>query len=127
MTLTTLEILDEIADGLVIYGVCHNEDRRCWEEDCEMCRICFLAGWHHLFQKATQDDHDESKFKMLTRIERVLRSFANQQIIRSNVKSNLDRQKFVDHYKLKLVGAYEAKLRNEFMCDLAGKFKTNDW
>jgi hypothetical protein len=126
MVMTTGEILEEIANGLMVYGACNEEEGRCWEHG-ELCRVCFISGWHHLFQKAAQDDHDEYDFVMQPEIERVLRSFANQQIIRSRVKPNLDRQEFVDHYKLKLVGAYEAKLRNEFLCDLADKPKTNDW
>lgn len=127
MTPTTLEILAEIADGLMVYGACNDESGRCWGEHAALCRICFVGGWQALFQGAAEGDHDECDFVMLPRIERVLRSFANQQIIRSNVKPNLDRQKFVDHYKQKLVSAYEAKLRNEFLCDLAGKPKSNDW
>ncbi len=129
MTKTTGQILDEIADGLMVYGSCNESDGegRCWENGECICRVCFETGWRNLFQKAAQDDHDESEFNMQKRIERVLRSFANQQIIRTKVNPNLDRQKFVDHYKQKLVEAYEAKLRNEFMCDLADRPKTNDW
>lgn len=129
MTLTTEQIIDEIADGLMVYGSCNEFDGegRCWENGECICRVCFETGWRNLFQKAAQADYDESKFAMQKRIERVLRSFANQQIIRPKVQPNLDRQKFVDHYKHKLVAAYEAKLRNEFLCELAGKPKTNDW
>lgn len=126
---TTEQIIDEIANGLMVYGSCNEYDGegRCWENEECICRVCFETGWRNLFQKAAQDDHDESEFKITTRIERVLRSFANQQIIRTKLQPNLNRQEFVEHYKAKLIAAYEAKLRNEFLCDLAGKQKTNDW
>ncbi len=126
MIKTTEQILDEIANGLMIYSACSEEEGRCWEHS-TLCRNCFLGGWQDLFQRAMQDDYDESKCTKPYRIERVLRSFANQQIIRSKVQPNLDRQKFVDHYELKFIEAYEAKLRNDFLCDLADRPKTNDW
>jgi len=126
VTETTGQLLDGIANGLMIYGVCNEEEGRCWEHS-TLCRNCFLCGWHELFQKAMKGDHEESEFSTLARIERVLRSFANQQIIRSKVQPKLDRQKFIDHYKQELIEAYESKLRNEFKCDLAGTRKTNDW
>lgn len=120
MTQTTEQVLDEIANGLMIYSACNEEEGRCWEHS-TLCRNCFLSGWQDLLQSAAKGDHDETEFKMLTRIESVLKSFANQQIIRSRVQPNLDRQKFVDHYKQKIVDAYESKLRNEFLCKLADK------
>jgi len=120
MRVTAEQILDEIANGLMIYSVCNEEEGRCWEHS-TLCRNCFLGGWLDLLQRAAKDDHSESGFKVATRLERVLKSFANQQIIRSNVQPNLDRQKFVDHYKQKFIESYEAKLRNEFLCKLADK------
>ena len=120
MTKTTEQILDEIADGCMIYSACNEEEGRCWESS-TLCRNCFLGGWQDLLLGAAQGDHDESQFKMTVRIERVLRSFANQQIIRSGVQPKLDRQKFVDHYKHKIVEAYEARLRNKFLCALADR------
>ena len=124
--LTTGEILDEIADGLMVYGACNEEEGRCWEHS-TLCRICFLTGWQSMFQSATRSDYEESSFKTIPRIERLLRSFANQQIIRSNVQPNLDRQQFVDHYKQELMEAYELKMRNDFKCELADKPISHNW
>jgi hypothetical protein len=129
VTKTTGELLDEIADGLMIYGSCNDYDGegRCWENGDLICRVCFETGWQSMFQSAARSDYEESNFKSTKRIERLLRSFANQQIIRTKVQPNLDRQKFVDHYTQKLIEAYEFKMRNDFKCELADKPISSDW